>query len=50
MDATELTTIQVSKKTRSRLKKYGQKGDTYDSLLNRFMDWVDTEMLKPFEK
>lgn len=37
----EETSIPLKKSTRARLKKYGQKGVTYDKLLNDLMDEVD---------
>ena len=39
----EKTTIPVSKKVRERLKKYGNKGETYDELLNRLLDEVEKD-------
>lgn len=33
------TTIQVTKKTRDRLKSIGKMGDTMDSLINRLIDF-----------
>jgi len=38
---TEETSIPLKKSTRARLKKYGQKGATWDKLLNDLMDEVD---------
>lgn len=38
---TEETSIPLKKSTRERLKKYGQKGVSYDKLLNDLMDEVD---------
>ena len=32
------TSIQIEKDTLDRLKKFGVIGDTYDSLLNKWMD------------
>lgn len=34
----EVTTIQLAKRTRDRLRALGHKGETYDELLNRMMD------------
>jgi len=34
----EITTIQLTKTTRDRLKKFGHKEEPYDSILNRLMD------------
>jgi len=39
---TEETSIPIKKSTRERLKKYGQKGATWDKLLNDLMNEVDT--------
>ncbi len=36
------TTIKVSTRTRDRLKTLGVKGETYDALLNRLLDQVET--------
>ena len=33
-----ITTIQLRKSTRDRLKGMGAKGDTYDEILNRILD------------
>jgi hypothetical protein len=35
------TTIPVQVETREKLKRYGMKGDTYDSILRRMMAEVD---------
>jgi hypothetical protein len=34
----ETTTIPLSKETRDLLKKYGQKGETYDELIRRLLE------------
>jgi hypothetical protein len=34
----EMTTIQLKKTTRDKLKGLGSKGESWDSLLNRLMD------------
>ena len=34
----ETTTIPLSKETRDLLKKYGQKGETYDGLIRRLLE------------
>ncbi len=36
--ANDLTTIQISKMTRDRLKKLGTKGETYDQVLMRLIE------------
>jgi len=35
------TSIRVSKETRDRLKEHGQKGESYDELLNRLLNQAD---------
>ena len=37
----EITTIPVTKAIRNRLKTYGLKGETYNSILQHLMDEVD---------
>lgn len=43
----EITSIQLNVKTRDRLKDFGKKfgnmGDTYDTLLNKMMDHIEKE-------
>ena len=34
----DLTTIPLKKTTRDRLKNFGQKGETYDNVVNRLME------------
>lgn len=34
----EITTIQLTKKTRERLKSIGKKSETYDDIINRLID------------
>lgn len=59
----DFTTIQVSKKTRDRLKEIGMKGETYDNIIarliefgkkTRFFDEHDTtaenDEFKPFDQ
>jgi hypothetical protein len=38
IDMGETTTIPLSKETRDLLKKYGQKGETYDELIRRLLE------------
>jgi hypothetical protein len=38
MSDEELTTISLTKVTRDRLKEYGQKGESYDKIMNKLMD------------
>ena len=37
----ETTTIPLSKETRDLLKKYGQKGETYDDLIRRLLEMAE---------
>jgi hypothetical protein len=34
----EMTTIQIRKETRSELKDFGKKGETYDQVIHTLMD------------
>jgi predicted CopG family antitoxin len=36
-----ITTISVSKDTRDELKTYGNKGDSYDDIIEKLMDEYD---------
>jgi predicted CopG family antitoxin len=38
IDMGETTTIPLSKETRDLLKKFGQKGETYDELIRRLLE------------
>ena len=38
IDMGETTTIPLSKETRDLLKRYGQKGETYDDLIRRLLE------------
>ena len=38
IDMGETTTIPLSKETRDLLKKFGQKGETYDDLIRRLLE------------
>ena len=38
----ELTTIQIKKETRQKLKNLGVKGETYDTIIARLVDFYDT--------
>jgi len=35
----EMTTISIRKTTRERLKEVGKKGETYDEIINRLIDF-----------
>ncbi len=35
------TTIQVKKDTREKLKQFGQKGESYDNIIKRLMDYCE---------
>ena len=41
IDMGETTTIPLSKETRDLLKKYGQKGETYDELSRRLLEMAE---------
>ena len=51
-NAKEFTTIAIRKKTRTRLRKFGFKGELYDDILNKLMDFYEQhfEEAKEFEK
>ena len=34
----ERVTVKIERSTRERLKEFGRKGETYDTILNRLMD------------
>ena len=38
IDMSETTTIPLTKETRDLLKRYGQKGETYDELIRRLLE------------
>ncbi len=35
------TTIQIKKETREKLKLYGHKGESYDDIIDRLMEYCD---------
>ena len=37
----EITTIRLKKSVRKRLDKFGEKGDTYENILNKLMDLAE---------
>jgi hypothetical protein len=41
IDMGETTTIPLSKETRDLLKRYGQKGETYDELIRRLLEMAE---------
>ncbi|MEM0113003.1 MAG: hypothetical protein QW253_00190 [Metallosphaera sp.] len=41
MKGAERTTISIKKSTYNRLKKYGNFGETHDSLINRILDELE---------
>lgn len=41
IDMSETTTIPLTKETRDLLKKYGQKGETYDELIRRLLEMAE---------
>ena len=44
-----LTTIALRPATRDRLRAVGRKGETYDHLLNRLLDWYEAGQRTGFE-
>lgn len=44
-----LTTIALRPATRDRLRSAGHKGETYDHLLNRLLDWYEAGKESGFE-
>lgn len=38
---TDYTTIAVQKSTKERIKSHGQKGDTFDQILNKLLDKLE---------
>jgi len=45
----KLTTIALRPQTRNRVRAAGKKGETYDALLNRLLDWYDAGKEAGFE-
>jgi len=41
IDMGENTTIPLSKETRDLLKEYGRKGETYDELIRRLLEFAE---------
>jgi hypothetical protein len=41
IEMAETTTIPLSKETRDLLKKFGQKGETYDELIRRLLEMAE---------
>jgi hypothetical protein len=37
-----MTTILIEKATRDRLRALGKKGETYDQIIHRMMDYIET--------
>ncbi|MEF8874945.1 MAG: hypothetical protein V5A88_09815 [Candidatus Thermoplasmatota archaeon] len=35
------TTVRIDEETREKLKKFGHKGETYDEIINRLMNYCD---------
>jgi hypothetical protein len=40
------TVVRLAIKTRERLKRYGQFGESYDDLINRILDEIEKHNLK----
>ncbi len=43
MSESDLTTITLTKETRDRLKSYGNKGETWNTTVNRVLNELDVE-------
>lgn len=41
-----VTTIKITPETRDRLRAVGMKGETYDALLNRLIDEVQSRIVR----
>lgn len=41
-----ITTIRLLPETRDRFKEYGKKGESFDTLINRILDEVDSARSK----
>lgn len=41
MEDNNITTVQMTKQTRARLESVGKKGETYDQLINRLIDFLE---------
>lgn len=41
----EITSIRITKKTRERLARLGNKGETWDTLVNRLIDEVEKKKI-----
>ncbi|MHA1719276.1 MAG: DUF7557 family protein [Promethearchaeota archaeon] len=39
----EITTIPLKKKTRDQLKKFGHKGETYDTVINKLLSIAEQQ-------
>ncbi len=42
------TTIQIDKETRERLKRFGHKGESYDEIIERLMNYCDELDMEEF--
>ncbi|MFP4000608.1 MAG: BfmA/BtgA family mobilization protein [Thermoplasmata archaeon] len=42
------TTIQIEKETRERLKRFGHKGESYDEIIERLMNYCDELDMEEF--
>lgn len=45
----DLTTIPLTKATRDRLRSAGKKGESYDTLINRLLDALESQVVE-FER
>jgi len=46
MTKESITTIQISKETRDKLKELGKKGDTYDEIVKRLLKLAESRTEK----
>ncbi len=44
----DITTIQLSKKTKEKISSFGKKGESYDEILRRIYDLAVKEHLREF--
>ncbi|MFP4608170.1 MAG: DUF7557 family protein [Candidatus Natronoplasma sp.] len=42
------TTIQIEKETREKLKKFGHKGESYDEIIERLMNYCEELNMEEF--
>jgi transcriptional regulator len=47
MDRDDVTTIQISKSIRDRLKEMGKKGETYNEIIDKLLKLAKVKEVKP---